>query len=58
VHGNDEVMVHPSDYEACMALDNFDADFTRDARNVRIELVIDAFTPYNHLRHRTHVGPS
>jgi hypothetical protein len=47
VHENDQVMVHPSDNEACKALDNFDADFTRDARNVRIELVIDGFAPYN-----------
>jgi hypothetical protein len=28
------------------ALDNFDPDFARDARNVRIELAIDGFTPF------------
>jgi hypothetical protein len=28
---NDQVMVHPSDSEAWKALDNFDADFVRDA---------------------------
>jgi hypothetical protein len=39
--------VHPSNSEAWKALDNFDTDFARDARNVRIELAIDAFTSYN-----------
>jgi hypothetical protein len=28
---NDQVMVHPSDSEVWKALDDFDADFTRDA---------------------------
>jgi hypothetical protein len=36
---NSNVMVHPSDGEAWKALDNFDPDFARDARNVRIRLV-------------------
>jgi hypothetical protein len=31
---NDQVMVHPSDSEAWKALDDFDPDFARDARNV------------------------
>jgi hypothetical protein len=31
VRENDEVMVHPSDSEAWKSLDDFDADFTRDA---------------------------
>jgi hypothetical protein len=44
---NDQVMVHPSDSEAWKALDNFDLDFTRDARNVHIGLATDRFTPYN-----------
>jgi hypothetical protein len=44
VHENEQVMVHPSDSEPWKALDNFDADFTRDARNVRIGLAIDGFT--------------
>jgi hypothetical protein len=44
---NNQVMVHPSDSEAWKALVDFNADFTRDARNVRIGLVTDGFTPYN-----------
>jgi hypothetical protein len=47
VHENDQVMVYPSDSEAWKALDDFDPDFIRDARNVRIGLVIDGFTLYN-----------
>jgi hypothetical protein len=44
---NDQVMVHPSDSDAWKALDDIDADFTRDARNVRIRLARDGFSPYN-----------
>jgi hypothetical protein len=44
--GNNNVMVHPIDGEAWMALENFDPDFARDARNVRIRLVTDSFTPF------------
>jgi hypothetical protein len=44
---NDQVMVHPSDSEAWKPLDDFDPDFTRDARNVRIGLATDGFSPYN-----------
>jgi hypothetical protein len=47
VRVNDQVMVHMYDDEAWKALDNFDADFVRDVRNVRFGLVIDGFTPYN-----------
>jgi hypothetical protein len=47
VHENDHVMVHPSDSEAWKALDDFDVDFTRDARNVRIGLATYGFSPYN-----------
>jgi hypothetical protein len=47
VHENDQVMVHQSDSEAWKALDDFGADFTRDARNVRIRLATDGFSPYN-----------
>jgi hypothetical protein len=36
VRENDQVMVHPSDSESWKALDNFDVEFTRDARNVHI----------------------
>jgi hypothetical protein len=44
---NDQMMVHPSDSEAWKTLDDFDVDFARDARNVRIGLAIDGFSPYN-----------
>jgi hypothetical protein len=47
VHDNDQVMVHPSDSEAWKALDDFDTDFARDARNVCIGLVLDGFSLYN-----------
>jgi hypothetical protein len=47
VHENDQVMVHSSDSEAWKALDDFGADFARDARNVCIGLAMDGFTPYN-----------
>jgi hypothetical protein len=43
---NSNVMVHLSDGEAWKALDNFDPDFARDARNVRIGLATDGFTPF------------
>jgi hypothetical protein len=44
---NDQVMVHLSDSEAWKALDDFDPDFVRDVRNVRIGLATDGFSPYN-----------
>jgi hypothetical protein len=44
---NNQVMVHLSDSEEWKALDDFDPDFTRDARNVRNGLVTDGFSPYN-----------
>jgi hypothetical protein len=44
---NKEVMVHPSDSDAWRALDNFDPEFARDARNVRIGLATDGFTPFS-----------
>jgi hypothetical protein len=47
VRENDQVMVHPSDSEAWKALDDFDSDFTKDAQNVCIGLVIDGLTSYN-----------
>jgi hypothetical protein len=47
VRENDQVMVHPSDSEPWKALDDFDADFTRDARNVRNGLATDVLSPYN-----------
>jgi hypothetical protein len=47
VRENDQAMVHPFDTEAWNALDDFDPDFTRDARNARIGLATDGFSPYN-----------
>jgi hypothetical protein len=41
------VMVHPFDSEAWKALDDFDANFARDAQNVCIGLVTDGFSLYN-----------
>jgi hypothetical protein len=46
VRENDQVMVHLFDSEACMALDDCDADFARDARNVHIGLATDRFSSY------------
>jgi hypothetical protein len=43
---NKEVMVHPSDSDMWKALDNFDPEFARDVKNVRIGLVIDGFRPF------------
>jgi hypothetical protein len=40
-------MVHPSDSETWKALDDFDADIARDARNVHIGLATDGFSLYN-----------
>jgi hypothetical protein len=47
VHENDQAMVHQSDSEARKTLDDFDTIFDRDARNVRIGLATDGFSPYN-----------
>jgi hypothetical protein len=44
--GNKEVKVHPSHSEAWKALDNFDPEFAKDARNVHIGLATDGFTPF------------
>jgi hypothetical protein len=43
---NSNLMMHLSHGEAWKALDNFDLDFARDARNVRIGLATDSFTPF------------
>jgi hypothetical protein len=45
-HDNSNMMVHPSDGEAWKTLDNFDLDFARDARNIRIGLATAGFTPF------------
>jgi hypothetical protein len=44
---NDQVMVYPFDSEAKKALDDFDIDVAGDARNVRIGLATDGFSPHN-----------
>jgi hypothetical protein len=44
---NKEVMVHSSDLDAWKALDNFDPEFARDVRNVRIGLTTDGLTPFS-----------
>jgi hypothetical protein len=41
------VMVHPSDSDTWMALDNFDPEVARDVRNVRIGLATNCFTPFS-----------
>ena len=46
-HDNNQVMVHPSDSDAWKALDDFDTDFASEARNVRIGLATDGFSPFN-----------
>jgi hypothetical protein len=46
-HENDRVMGNPSDGEAWMVLDRFDADFASDARNVRFGLAIDGFDAFS-----------
>jgi len=46
VRENDKVMIHPSDGDAWKALDNFNPNFTDEARNVRIGLATDGFTPF------------
>jgi hypothetical protein len=41
------VMVHPSDSDAWKTLYNFDPEFAQDARNIRIGLATDGFTPFS-----------
>jgi hypothetical protein len=43
-----QLMVHPSDTEGWKALDDFDPDFARDARNVCIGLATNGFTPFTY----------
>jgi hypothetical protein len=50
--------VHPSDNEAWKAPDNFDADFTSDARNIRIKLATNDFSTFYTNATHTLVGPS
>jgi hypothetical protein len=39
-------MAHPADSDAWKALDEFDPEFARDARNIRFGLATDGFTPF------------
>jgi hypothetical protein len=57
-HENSNVMVHPSDGEAWKALDNFDPDFARDARNAHIELATDGLLFSLRMLHPTLFGRS
>jgi hypothetical protein len=41
------VMTHPSDSDAWKALVDFDLEFASEARNIRIGLATDGFTPFN-----------
>jgi hypothetical protein len=43
---NNNVVVHPSSGEAWKAPNNFEPYFARDARNVRIKLATNGFTPF------------
>ncbi|WVZ93118.1 hypothetical protein U9M48_039124 [Paspalum notatum var. saurae] len=47
-----DVMVHPANGDAWKALDEFDPEFARDPRSVRLGLATDGFTPF-----RTSVSP-
>jgi hypothetical protein len=41
-----DIMSHPADGEAWQALDRFDPEFARDARSVRLGLLMDVFQPH------------
>jgi hypothetical protein len=45
--GDTHVMTHPYDSDAWKALDDFDPEFATEARNIRIGLATDGFTPFN-----------
>ena len=47
IRENNQVMTHPSDGDAWKALDNFDPEFARDPRNVRVGLATYGFTPFS-----------
>ncbi|WVZ96937.1 hypothetical protein U9M48_042516 [Paspalum notatum var. saurae] len=44
---NPGVMAHPTDLDAWKALDEFDLEFAKDARNIRFGLATDGFTPFS-----------
>jgi hypothetical protein len=47
VREDSQVMIHPSDGDAWKALDQFDPEFASEARNIRIGLATDGFSPFN-----------
>jgi hypothetical protein len=58
IHENDRVMGHPSDDEGWKVLDEFDADFANDARNIRFELATEALIHAVPTPHHTLACPS
>jgi hypothetical protein len=42
-----DIMLHPADGEAWQALNRFDPEFARDARSVRLGLLMDDFQPHS-----------
>ncbi|WVZ52380.1 hypothetical protein U9M48_003447 [Paspalum notatum var. saurae] len=46
VRDNPAVMAHPADSDAWKALDEFDPEFAKDARNIRFGLATDGFIPF------------
>jgi hypothetical protein len=44
---NKEVMVHPSNSDVWKTLDNFDLEFGRNVKNIRIGMATDGFTPFD-----------
>ncbi|WVZ65007.1 hypothetical protein U9M48_014441 [Paspalum notatum var. saurae] len=44
---SEDVMVHPADGDAWKTLDEFDPEFARDPRSVRLGLATDGFTPFS-----------
>jgi hypothetical protein len=41
------IMSHPTDVEACRALEHFDPEFVRDPRSFYLALSMDDFQPYS-----------
>ncbi|WVZ51547.1 hypothetical protein U9M48_002684 [Paspalum notatum var. saurae] len=46
VRDNSGFIGHPADSDAWKALDEFDPEFAKDARNIRFGLATDGFTPF------------
>jgi hypothetical protein len=47
VREDTHVITHPSNSDAWKALEDFDPEFASEARNIRIGLATDGFTPFN-----------